>query len=51
MKRIGYLAEFLEFWTPRREIKKVWFSLFTPQLGDQIPEILGSEERARAMRI
>jgi sulfatase maturation enzyme AslB (radical SAM superfamily) len=49
MKRPGYLAEFLEFWTPRPEIKKVWFSLFTPQVGDQIPEILGSEERARAL--
>ncbi len=49
MKRSGYLAEFLEFWTPRPEIKKVWFSLFTPQVGDQLPEILGSEERARAI--
>src|SRR3989449_11496440 len=43
MKRRGYLAEFLEFWTPRPEIKKVWFSLFTPQVGDQMPEVLGSE--------
>src|SRR2546421_577539 len=41
--------EFLEFWTPRPEVKKVWFSLFTPQVGDQMPEILGSEERARAI--
>jgi sulfatase maturation enzyme AslB (radical SAM superfamily) len=49
MKRPGYLAEFLEFWTPRPEIKKVWFSLFTPQVGDQMPEVLGSEERARAI--
>jgi hypothetical protein len=49
MKRSGYLAEFLEFWTPRPEIKKVWFSLFTPQVGDQMPEIVGSEERARAI--
>ena len=49
MKRPGYLAEFLEFWTPRPEIKKVWFSLFTPQVGDQMAEILGSEERARAI--
>jgi MoaA/NifB/PqqE/SkfB family radical SAM enzyme len=49
MKRPGYLAEFLEFWTPRPEIKKVWFSLFTPQVGDQMPEILSSEERARAI--
>ena len=49
MKRPGYLAEFLEFWTPRPEIKKVWFSLFTPQVGDQMPEILSSEERERAI--
>lgn len=49
MKRPGYLAEFLEFWTPRPEIKKVWFSLFTPQVGDQLPEILSSEERGRAI--
>ena len=49
MKRPGYLAEFLEFWTPRPEIKKVWFSLFTPQVGDRMPEILSSEERQRAI--
>ena len=49
MKRPGYLAEFLEFWTPRPEIKKVWFSLFTPQVGDQMPEILGPQERAQAI--
>jgi len=49
MKRPGYLSEFLEFWTPRPEIKKVWFSLFTPQIGDQLPEILSSEERLRAI--
>jgi MoaA/NifB/PqqE/SkfB family radical SAM enzyme len=49
MKRPGYLAEFLEFWTPREEVKKVWFSLFTPQVGDQMAEILTTEERKRAI--
>jgi MoaA/NifB/PqqE/SkfB family radical SAM enzyme len=49
MKRPGYLAEFLEFWTPRPEVKKVWFSLFTPQVGDEMPEILSPEERQRAI--
>jgi MoaA/NifB/PqqE/SkfB family radical SAM enzyme len=49
MKRPGYLAEFLEFWTPRPEIKKVWFSLFTPQVGDVMPEILSPGERHRAI--
>jgi MoaA/NifB/PqqE/SkfB family radical SAM enzyme len=49
MKRPGYLAEFLEFWTPHPEVTKVWFSLFTPQVGDQMPEILTSEERRNAI--
>jgi MoaA/NifB/PqqE/SkfB family radical SAM enzyme len=49
MKRPGYLAEFLEFWTPRPEIKKVWFSLFTPQVGDKMPEILTPAERTQAI--
>ncbi len=49
MKRPVYLKEFLEFWTPRAEIRKVWFSLFTPQIGDQLPEMLLPEERERAI--
>lgn len=49
MKRPGYLREFLEFWTPRSEVRRVWFSLFTPQVGDQLPEILTPEERRRAL--
>jgi len=49
MKRPGYLRQFLEFWSPRKEVRKVWFSLFTPQIGDQLPEMLQPEERARAI--
>ncbi len=49
MKRPGYLGEFLKFWTPRPEIKKVWFSLFTPQVGDHMPEILTPDERQLAI--
>jgi organic radical activating enzyme len=49
MKRPGYLREFLEFWTPRREILKVWFSLFTPQVGDRLPELLQPSERSQAI--
>jgi sulfatase maturation enzyme AslB (radical SAM superfamily) len=49
MKRPGYLREFLEFWHPRDEIRKVWFSLFTPQVGDVLPEILTPSERRQAI--
>jgi len=44
--RPGYLEEFLKFWCPRPEINKVWFSLFTPQIGATDPEILSPEQRA-----
>jgi sulfatase maturation enzyme AslB (radical SAM superfamily) len=49
MKRPGYLKEFLEFWTPRAEVRKIWFSLFTPQIGDDLAEMLRPEERERAV--
>lgn len=49
MKRPEYLREFLEFWAPRSEIRRVWFSLFTPQVGEQAPEVLSPEERGRAI--
>ena len=49
MKRPGYLKEFLEFWTPKDEIRKVWFSLFTPQMGDCLPEMLQPQERVQAI--
>jgi sulfatase maturation enzyme AslB (radical SAM superfamily) len=49
MQQPGYLREFLRFWTPRPEVNKVWFSLFTPQKGDQLPEVLTALERGQAM--
>lgn len=49
MQRRGYLEEFLQFWTPRAEVNKVWFSMFTPQKGAQGAEILSSNERERAV--
>jgi MoaA/NifB/PqqE/SkfB family radical SAM enzyme len=45
-ERPGYLDEFLAFWTPLPQIEKVWFSLFTPQLGATDPEILTPSQRA-----
>jgi sulfatase maturation enzyme AslB (radical SAM superfamily) len=50
MQRKKYLQDFLEFWTPRREVKRVWFSIFTPQVGAEGLEILSPEERQNAVR-
>ncbi len=44
--RPGYLDEFLEFWSQRPEVRKVWFSIFTPQRGASDPEILTPAQRA-----
>lgn len=44
--RPGYLEQFLQFWSTRPEINKVWFSLFTPQRGAISPEILTPEQRS-----
>ena len=47
--RAGYFDEFLSFWSARPEVRKVWFSLFTPQIGAEDDEILTPDERARAL--
>ena len=45
----GYLEEFLSFWSAKSEVKKVWFSLFTPQLGATDEEILDPPTRKRVI--
>ncbi len=44
-KRPGYYEEFLAFWTAREEVRQVWFSLFTPQMGAEAEEILAPDVR------
>jgi len=46
MQRAGYLEEFLQFWSPRAEARKIWMSIFTPQVGEKSPEILSSSQRS-----
>jgi MoaA/NifB/PqqE/SkfB family radical SAM enzyme len=43
--RPGYYEEFLRFWSAQEETKKIWFSLFTPQIGAEGEEILTPEIR------
>lgn len=49
-EREGYLREFMDFWSERPEIEKIWFSLFTPQIGETSHEILPSSARRQAVR-
>jgi organic radical activating enzyme len=50
LARDGYLEEFTQFWSGRPEARKIWFSLFTPQDGQQSVERLTAEDRVRAIR-
>lgn len=43
--RPGYLAEFSRFWSERPEVRKIWFSIYTPQEGEDSPERLRPEDR------
>lgn len=47
--RPGYYEEFVEFWSARDEVKKIWFSLFTPQMGAEGEEILTPETRTKVI--
>jgi MoaA/NifB/PqqE/SkfB family radical SAM enzyme len=46
LARRGYLADFCRFWSDRAEVRKIWFSIYTPQEGEDSPERLGPEDRA-----
>ncbi len=47
--RPGYLAEFTEFWAASPDVKRIWFSLYTPQRGEQSEEMLRPEDRRRVV--
>ncbi|HSF17000.1 MAG TPA: radical SAM protein [Vicinamibacteria bacterium] len=51
MKREGYLEEFVDFWSRRPEVKGIEVSFFTPQVGEQSPEILTAEMRRNAVAV
>ena len=43
--RPGYATEFTEFWAANPNVKTLWFSLYTPQRGEQSAEMLTPEDR------
>ena len=50
LARAGYLREFADFWSHREEVRKIWFSLFTPQELANCEERLTGENRTDAVR-
>ena len=47
--REGYFRHFLSFWSARPEVKKIWFSFFTPQLGAEDEENLSNADRENVL--
>jgi sulfatase maturation enzyme AslB (radical SAM superfamily) len=47
LERVGYLEEYVAFWSARREVDHIWISLYTPQKDEVSPEMLTREDRQR----
>ena len=45
MRRASYLEEFIQFWSSREDARKIWMSIFTPQVGEQSRELLSPAQR------
>jgi MoaA/NifB/PqqE/SkfB family radical SAM enzyme len=50
LERHGYLEEYVAFWDARPEVNRIWVSLYSPQIGEQSPEMLGPADREAAAR-
>lgn len=49
MRDPTYLERFLQFWTERAEVRKIWMSIFTPQIDEHAEEILSAPQRAHCI--
>ena len=47
--RPGYLREFAAFWSAQPHVRKIWFSLYTPQMGEESDEKLRPEDRQQVV--
>jgi MoaA/NifB/PqqE/SkfB family radical SAM enzyme len=47
--RVGYLEEFVRYWSARDEIVRIWMSLYTPQIGEESDERLTPADRRQVI--
>ena len=45
VERAGYLEEYVNFWSARPEVDRIWVSVYSPQIGEQSREILTEQDR------
>jgi MoaA/NifB/PqqE/SkfB family radical SAM enzyme len=49
VRRDGYIEEFVRFWSAQPSAKRIWISLYTPQVGEISEERLTRTDRARVL--
>ena len=49
VRRDGYLEEFTQFWSANPAVSQVWFSLYTPQVGEISAERLTKADREKVV--
>src|SRR6478609_3932958 len=47
--RDGYIEEFVRTWSENPNVRTIWLSLYTPQLGEESPEKLRLDDRVRVV--
>jgi MoaA/NifB/PqqE/SkfB family radical SAM enzyme len=45
LQRPTYLEEYVRFWSEREEVRQIWVSIYSPQRGEQSPEMLTPAQR------
>jgi len=49
VRREGYLEEFAKFWSENPAVSQIWFSLYTPQVGEVSTERLTKADRQKVV--
>jgi sulfatase maturation enzyme AslB (radical SAM superfamily) len=49
VQRDGYIETFIRQWSDNPSVRKIWMSLYTPQVGEESDERLQPEDRARVV--
>ena len=47
--RPGYIEEFVRTWSANSNVRSIWLSLYTPQIGEESEERLTHDDRARVV--
>jgi len=47
--REGYIETFLRTWSDNPNVRTIWISLYTPQVGEQSPEMLTGDDRVKVV--